>query len=177
MLKILSEKLETCSLCPRMVKSRQEVMGDEHAPCSFVGSIGAKYMFIGIAPGRLKTKNNKNPQAFKHGSGRILRKIINDFSINMSDVFITNILKCNTPKNNNLEKQDIHNCVDNFLIQEINLIKPKHIIVLGNDAKNKFKNFVTSIKKFSTIHYVWHPASVLYGKPYEEYKEQFKLIF
>lgn len=176
MLNILSRKLESCSICPKMVQSRKEVMGGEHAPCSFVGKNNAKYMFIGIAPGRLKTKDNKNPQAFKHGSGRVLKRIINDFSINMDDVFITNILKCNTPKDNKISENDVNNCVENFLLKEIELVEPKHVIVLGNDAKNKFKNFVTSIKKFSNIHYVWHPASVLYGKSYEEYKKQFNFF-
>lgn len=177
MLNILSSKLKKCNLCPAMVASRFEVMGQDHAPCSFVGNNNAKYMFVGIAPGRLKTKSNKNPQAFKHGSGRILRKIIEDFSIGINDVFITNILKCNTPKNNKFQDNDIKNCTTNFLLKEINYINPEKIIVLGKDAENKFKKYVTSSQKFSNIHYVWHPASVLYGKKYSDYKKQFEVIF
>jgi len=171
----LKLQLRNCATCSKMVQSRKEIMGDNHYPCFFKGTHNTKLMFIGIAPGRLKTLDSANPDsAFKHGSGKILRRIFNDFNINLDDIFVTNILKCNTPSDGKFEIKDVKNCVNNFLKKEIELVNPKKIILLGAKARTYFHRYVGITENVYTT---WHPAAVMRGfKKYPDYVEQFKNI-
>ncbi len=153
--------LVKCSECPKMVQSRKEVMGEDHYPLKPFGNIDAKIMIIGIAPGRLQRKYKdpdiKDEYAFQYGSGDILNKIIDKFNIR-DIVYITNILKCNSPSDNIFEEQDVKRCITNFLSNEIKIINPEKIIVLGKQAREYFEKYVVTNSK---VYFIYHPSYVM----------------
>ena len=53
--------------------------------------------------------------------------------INREDVYIANIVKCRPPNNRNPEKEEATACMD-YLRNQVMLIKPKIIVLLGNIA-------------------------------------------
>ena len=170
----LKVRLKNCTSCSKMLKSRQEVMGEDHYPCFFNGTTNAGIMLVGIAPGRMQNKDGVTEHAFRQGSGKILKKIFMDLDIDINNIFITNIVKCNTPADGKLEKDDIRTCVNNFLKNEIDLIKPKKIILLGNKATQSFYKYMNVSANVCTV---WHPAAVMRGfKRYSDYIKQFRSI-
>jgi len=93
------EIVEFKNYSEKLRESMIDVMGDNYHPLPFFGNANAKYMFIGVAPGRLD-KKYKNPSeddsAFKYGSGKILMRLLKDFNIDLELIFFTNIIKSNT---------------------------------------------------------------------------------
>jgi len=175
MLETLKDNLKKCSRCPKMVESRMQVMGEDHYPCSFVGDEKAKYMVVGIAPGRVKKekkKEDEEDEAFKYGSGKILKKAFDELGIHEKEVFITNIVKCNTPEDGAFIEEDIELCYKKFLSQEIAIISPKVIFALGRDAQRHLENLVPNGIK---VTYLFHPAAVMRGYVgYERFKDVLK---
>lgn len=57
----------------------------------------------------------------------------NGIGIKREEVYIANIVKCRPPGNRNPEKDEISAC-EKFLKAQINLIKPKIIVLLGSVA-------------------------------------------
>ena len=163
--KLLSS-LKQCSDCTKMVESRCQVMGEDHYPCSPAFKSYDpkmwKYFLIGIAPGRMpqKFKKKEEDNAFKYGSGLVLHNIFDMLDI-ADDVYITNTIKCNTPKDNIFEQKDVERCIVKYLVNEINIIRPEKIIVLGGQARDYFMKYLyTPINRKVTqhIYFTKHPA-------------------
>lgn len=172
-LEVLLKELKDCCKCEKMVKSRTQVMGENNYPCMWAGNEDAKYMFVGIAPGRLDKKfktSSEEDAAFKYGSGEILVQLFKDYSISQKDVFITNCVKCNMPFDGMLLEKDIEMCVTLFLKHEIEIVNPQKIIVLGKLAQNIFKKYFPKTLCFLMP----HPAKVFRG--YMQYKD-YKILF
>jgi uracil-DNA glycosylase family 4 len=165
----LQERLKGCGICPKMVRSRIEVLGIEHnQPVSFRGNDKSTFMFIGQAPGRLLEKmvdkTNIKTTAFSYGSGDTLSRVLTDAGYLENEVFITNVCKCSTPSDNIFIDEDICICTKLFLENEIRLLRPKALIVMGKKAQEWFfkycdENIISGIKVFK----VFHPAYVSYS--------------
>lgn len=56
------------------------------------------------------------------------------------NVFFANVCKCSSPKNTALTNGEIKNC-KNFLIQQLEIVKPKIILTFGKEAKNFFISY------------------------------------
>ncbi len=82
-------------------------------------------------------------------SGDVLFAGIEKAGLRPEDFWITNLVKCHPPGNraNILEEED--NCWP-FLLSEIQIIHPKHIIALGNSAYNGLVRYAKIRRK--TIH-------------------------
>jgi len=135
----LSNKIETCSYCEELVKTRtQSVMG--------YGDFKADIFIIGEAPGRLGADVTGVPFT-KDRSGVFLQKMLCKIGLNESEpentkpklngVYITNIVKCNpqseTGTNRSPKNEEISNCM-NYLQNELDIINPKLVIPLGLPA-------------------------------------------
>ena len=53
------------------------------------------------------------------------------------EVYITNIVKCRPPNNRNPHKEEMDSCKD-YLLRQIELIRPKVIVTLGKVAASFF---------------------------------------
>ncbi|MBP7721188.1 MAG: uracil-DNA glycosylase [Alphaproteobacteria bacterium] len=125
----LCSHVKQCSLCPRMSNSARVLNAS-------VGSLNAKIMFIGEAPGRLGADGSEIPF---HGdkAGDNFEKFLDQVGISRYDIYVTNAALCN-PKdaegnNSTPTFKEVENC-SNFLKQQIELVNPEIVVTLGSTA-------------------------------------------
>ena len=139
------------------------------------GPQSADLMFIGEAPGFHEDQKGK---PFVGKAGQLLNKILGEYDIQRSSVYITNIVKCRPPKNRNPELEEINDCQP-YLLKQINIINPKIIIPLGNFSLKYFfpESSITKVrgqllnKNDRQIFPMIHPAAIFRK---QEYFEQFR---
>ncbi|NIO06849.1 MAG: uracil-DNA glycosylase [Deltaproteobacteria bacterium] len=96
-----------------------------------VGNPKAKVMFVGEGPGR---DEDLQGEPFVGRAGQLLTDIITKgMGMKREDVYIANVIKCRPPENRNPEPDEIEAC-EPFLVQQIQLIKPRVIVALGKFA-------------------------------------------
>ncbi len=122
-LETLKKTVMECRRCS-LAGSRNHVIfgeGNSHAPI----------FIIGEAPGR---DEDLQGRPFVGKSGQLLDKILDACGFSRRDhVFISNIIKCRPPGNRTPLPDEIGECKP-FLIQQIELIDPKILILLGATA-------------------------------------------
>jgi uracil-DNA glycosylase family 4 len=125
----LCERVQKCILCPRMNNSARILSLSS-------GSLDAKIMFIGEAPGRLGADATGIPF---HGdkAGDNFERLLDSVGISREDIFVTNAVLCN-PKDsdgNNAPPNgdELGNC-SAFLREQIDLINPRVVVTLGSNA-------------------------------------------
>ena len=145
------------------------------------GNFDADVIFVGEAPGR---NEDIHGEPFVGAAGKRLDMILEDTGIDRKDVYITNIVKCRPPKNRVPSKKEEESCND-FIKQEIEIINPKIICVMGNtaygtllDGKEITKNHGKIVEKDGRKFFVtFHPAATIYNqKLVEELKEDFRKL-
>jgi len=132
------------------------------------GNFKSNVIFVGEAPGR---NEDKNGEPFIGVAGKKLSAALEEAGISREDVYITNIVKCRPPKNRVPTTAERDTCKE-YLKQEISIIKPKIICILGNTAFNsllggseitKFRGKLVQKDKqlyFLTV----HPAATIYNQ-------------
>lgn len=137
-LEALREKVASCKQCELCETRNHIVFGS--------GSYDAEVMFIGEAPGR---DEDASGEAFVGRAGKKLTEIVEhprSLGILRKDLFICNILKCWPPNNRNPKAGEIKTCTP-YLLEQINLIKPKVICTLGTFASQYILEDKTPITK------------------------------
>ena len=133
-------EVENCRKCP-LWKTRNKVVFGE-------GPSDAKVMLIGMGPGY---HENQQGKPFVGAAGKLLDKLLTYVGIKREKVYITNVIKCYLPDNNPTE-EEIRACSP-YLDRQIDLIKPKIIIALGNTATQYvFNKFNLKIRPMSQLH-------------------------
>ena len=121
------------------------------------GTKSAEIMVIGKHPSKRDYKEEK-PFTGKYGD--ILRGLFKEQDIKLEKVFFTTLLKCATNKS----KQEYYNQCVTFLDKQIETIRPKIIITLGNTTSkyilNKFE-LVDNVPGISEIHGKAYPVYTL----------------
>lgn len=95
-----------------------------------VGNENADIMFIGEGPG---ADEDAQGIPFVGKAGQLMNKAFDGVGINRDEVYIANIVKCRPPQNRNPEKDEAEACID-YLRNQVMIIKPKIIVLLGNVA-------------------------------------------
>ena len=147
----LKSKLERCSLCNILYKNRTNLVFGS-------GNPNAEIFIIGEAPG-----NDEDLQGlpFVGRSGKLLTDIIEKgMGISRETVYIANILKCRPPNNRNPEKMEIATCTP-FLNMQLQIIKPKVIITLGNFAAQYISGQNLGITKLRGNFYQYNGIPVM----------------
>lgn len=122
----LTERILHCQECPLAQTRKNAVPGE--------GNLGADLVFIGEAPGR---DEDIQGRPFVGRAGKLLTKIISAMQFKREDVYIANIIKCRPPENRNPQKGEIEKC-QNYLLQQLEMIKPRVIVALGRVAADFF---------------------------------------
>tara|TARA_B100000886_G_scaffold312965_1_gene249281 strand:+ start:1027 stop:1719 length:693 start_codon:yes stop_codon:yes gene_type:complete len=125
------------------------------------GDPRASLMLIGEAPGE---HEDKKGEPFVGRSGDLLDKILSAININReSGVFISNVLKCRPPDNRNPLNSEINKC-EPYLVDQINIIKPRLIVALGKVAGKTLtqENIPLKAMREKTYYYNEIPARVTY---------------
>lgn len=96
-----------------------------------VGSPAARIMFIGEAPG---ADEDASGEPFLGRAGQLLTAMIEKgMGLKREDVYICNVIKCRPPNNRTPETGEIAACKD-YLLRQIEIIRPQVIIALGAPA-------------------------------------------
>lgn len=153
------------------------------------GNPDADLLFIGEAPG---AKEDELGIPFVGRAGQELDKQLQKIGLSLDDVYIANILKYRPPKNRDPSIEEIKNHTP-YLIRQIQSIKPKVILTLGNYA-TKFvlagfnPDGMSKVSGVSSLHgksqfvevdgvkyYViplFHPAAMMYNPKLRPFFEQ-----
>jgi DNA polymerase len=98
------------------------------------GKPSARVLLIGEAPGR---EEDESGRPFVGAAGRFLDQVLEGTGIDRADLFITNIVKCRPPKNRAPRVGEVETCTSNYLFEQIELINPALIVLLGGVAAKK----------------------------------------
>ncbi len=153
------EELGDCTRCKLHGGRKNIVFGQ--------GNPNAAIVFVGEGPGQ---EEDQQGLPFVGAAGQLLTDIIvKGMQLRREDVYICNIVKCRPPNNRNPEPDEIEAC-EPFLIKQLQAIRPKIIIGLGNVAVKtllKTKEGITSLRgKWKTYQDIplmptFHPAYLL----------------
>jgi len=163
----MSQELETikqnvikCTKCD-LCKTRTNAVPGK-------GSFQSDVIFVGEAPGR---NEDKNGEPFVGVAGKKLSIALEEAGISRDAVYITNIVKCRPPDNRVPNTNERNTCQE-YLKQEISIIKPKIICILGNTVFNsilggseiiKFRGKV--VQKNNQLYFLTiHPAATIYNQ-------------
>ena len=106
---------------------------------------------------------------FRSRAGKLMNMAFQAIGLKRDEVYIANIVKCRPPANRNPEEDEAFACL-NYLRNQVMLVKPKIIVLLGSVAlKNilgKEYGITASRGKWvekKGIRYMptWHPAALL----------------
>jgi len=122
----LKERILHCQKCPLSRGRTNAVPGE--------GNIDAELVFVGEAPGR---DEDIQGRPFVGRAGQLLTKIINAMKFEREDVYISNVIKCRPPENRTPYKEEIEICQD-YLLKQLELIKPRVVVALGKVAADFF---------------------------------------
>lgn len=118
-----------CTLCPAMCE-KAAVMSKLN------GSVAARVMFIGEAPGRKGADRTRIPFAGDQ-SGKNFDRFIASIGLTRNQIFITSAALCNPRtelgSNRKPSKIEIRNCAG-FLRRTIEIVDPRVIVTLGSVA-------------------------------------------
>ena len=118
----LREAVSRCHGC-RLCETRTNVVfadGSEHA----------ELMFIGEGPG---ADEDAQGVPFVGKAGQLLTKMIAAMQFKREEVYIANIVKCRPPGNRNPTDDEMASCLP-YLLRQIELVRPKVIVLLGSVA-------------------------------------------
>lgn len=119
-IEILREKAAKLSLCKKW--DTRPVMGD--------GPLDAKVVLVGEAPGRTEEAEGR---PFVGLAGKFLVRELERIGMKREEVYITNIVKCRPPDNRKPKPEEVTECME-ILEEELRLIRPKIIVLLGDTA-------------------------------------------
>lgn len=94
------------------------------------GNKNADLMLIGEGPG---ADEDIQGIPFVGKAGKLMNAAFDALGINRDDIYIANVVKCRPPNNRNPEKDEEMACLD-YLRNQVILVKPKIIVLLGSVA-------------------------------------------
>jgi DNA polymerase len=118
--------VNTCERC-RLARGRTNAVPGE-------GNSEAALMFIGEGPGYHEDQQGR---PFVGQAGNLLDELIGGIGMQRSDVYIANIIKCRPPNNRDPQTDEVEACRP-YLQRQVELIKPRLIVLLGRYALNEF---------------------------------------
>jgi uracil-DNA glycosylase len=147
-----------CTRCPLYRTAKNPVPGQ--------GNPNAEFVVVGEAPGG---EEDASGLAFVGAAGQLLTKILAAISLAREDVFICNVMKHRPPGNRNPEPDEVEACSP-YLVGQLELLRPKVILTLGNFAVQTLLGTKLGISKLrGQVHRyhgiplvaTYHPAALL----------------
>lgn len=131
----LRESVVNCRRCGLCRCRQNPVFGE--------GDPNARLMFIGEGPG---ADEDATGRPFVGKAGQLLDKMITAMQFSREEVYIANIVKCRPPDNRVPAPEEAACCIP-FLQQQIALVRPEVIVLLGAVAVKYLLNTTTGIMK------------------------------
>lgn len=154
----LESSILNCQKC-RLCQNRTKIVFG-------IGNKNADIMFIGEGPG---ADEDKQGIPFVGKAGKLMDKAFEGLGIERGNVYIANIVKCRPPSNRVPEDDEASACL-NYLRNQVILVKPKIIVLLGSTALKNILGKEYSItsargswleRKGIIYMPTWHPAALL----------------
>ena len=170
----LAAQIRVCTRCPLHESRTLAVPGD--------GKYSAKVMIIAEAPGK---DEDESGLPFVGSAGRYLDKVLAGTGLDRNDFFITNTVKCRPPKNRTPKSGEVETCTSNYLFEQIELLNPKLVMLLGLVAAKKLLGVKSINEARGRVHlhegrkYIvgYHPAVRFYREDLGvKVKEDFALL-
>ncbi len=178
LLGILSEEIETCRKCPRLVHHREKVAREKRRafrdwtywgkPVPGFGDSSAQLLILGLAPaahganrtGRMFTGDRSGDFLYaalhKAGFANQSTSLDHDDGLRLKDAYISATCRCAPPDNKPLP-EEIANC-RGYLEREMEILKPKAVLALGKIAWDAYleilkrRGVITSRALFQFAH-------------------------
>ena len=155
----LDLSIKSCHLCD-LSKSRKQSMPG-------YGNKDATLMIIDAV---VSTSEDESSSYYTARAGNSLRKMIeNVLELSVEDVYYTHAIKCKPLGANNPSESEYNSCKP-YLFKQIELIKPKVIMILGEDAYNLFsqtkdefhqvRGHIIDLKEYMVVP-IYHPQFLL----------------
>ncbi|WP_245534131.1 uracil-DNA glycosylase [Sulfurimonas autotrophica] len=157
-LEALAQNIASCHLCD-LSKSRTQSM-------SGYGSKDAKLVIIDYSVSQAQDSSNSY---YAGRSGETLKNMIEKvLHLSIDDIYLTHAVKCKPLQSNKPSPSEYNSC-KNYLFSQLDFIKPKVIVTLGEDAythitgDTNFENVrghVIDYKEYKLIP-IYHPQYLL----------------
>jgi len=118
----LENDIQTCEQCALHEKRKQALTGR--------GNQSADLMFVLLAP---DASDDGNGQICSGAAGDLFTRMLAAIDIDIDDVYISSLLKCAVPASHTISPKQIRSC-NEYLKQQVQLIRPGIIVVLGETA-------------------------------------------
>ena len=159
-LEIIQQDIKICKKCELCNTRNNAVPG--------IGDKNADVVFIGEAPGK---NEDIHGEPFIGTAGKRLDDALENAGLTRSSVYITNIVKCRPP-NNRVPNDTEKSMCNNYLEEELRIINPKIICLLGNTSfysilggKEISKNHGQIVYKNNRVYFItFHPAATIYNQ-------------
>ncbi|MGN6506014.1 MAG: uracil-DNA glycosylase [Tepidisphaeraceae bacterium] len=147
-----------CTKCRLHETRTQTVFGE--------GDADAQIVFIGEGPGE---NEDLQGRPFVGKAGQLLDKMILAMGLSREQVYICNIVKCRPPNNRQPAPDETATCTP-YLLQQLQIVRPKVIVTLGLPASQYILRTKNSMTKMRGQWHDWnglkvmptyHPAYVL----------------
>ena len=154
----LSSRVRRCTRCALYKTATHGVPGE--------GNPEADFVVVGEAPG---ADEDASGRPFVGASGQLLTKILAAINLAREDVFICNVVKHRPPGNRNPAPDEVAACSP-YLIRQLELVRPKVILTVGNFAAQTLLDTKLGIGKLrGQVHLyrgvplvaTYHPAALL----------------
>jgi uracil-DNA glycosylase family 4 len=180
----IAARVEACQRCELWRTRTNPVVGE--------GSLSARLMFIGEAPGYSEDQQGR---PFVGKAGNVLDELLASIGLHRSEVYIANVLKCRPPGNRDPLPVELEACTP-YLDAQLELIQPQVIATLGNfslayifekfglhaqkDKISKIHGRVFTVRMITgvtTIVPLYHPAVATYNPGMKKsLMEDFKVL-
>ena len=170
----IKEEVIKCTKCELSETRTNSVPGK--------GNFKSDVIFVGEAPGK---NEDEKGEPFIGIAGKKLSSALENAGVSRDDIYITNIVKCRPPSNRVPKTNERETCQE-YLKQEISIIKPKLICILGNTVFNSILGGSEIMKyrgkiaqKNEQLYFITiHPAATIYNqKLVDVFKEDIKKLF
>ncbi len=154
----LQQAVTCCQKCVLHTSRTHTVFGS--------GNQNADWLIIGDKPSEV---DDECGESFSDQSGELLTAMLKAIGLTRQQVYITNTLKCIPPNNREPEIDETETCLQ-YLFQQIKLIKPKLILVVGHSAAQRLLKTHSTMarlrQKVHTLEDVNLPVVVTYHPAY-----------
>jgi len=122
-LEAVRAEIGDCTRCPLAYAGRHNIVFADGDP-------NARLMFVGEGPG---ADEDASGLPFVGKAGQLLNNMIGAMGLKREEVYIANIVKCRPPGNRTPEPIEANTCTQ-FLVKQIDIVRPQVIVALGATA-------------------------------------------
>jgi DNA polymerase len=141
-LEAVRAEIGDCTRCPLAYAGRHKIVFADGDP-------NARLMFVGEGPG---ADEDASGVPFVGKAGQLLNNMIAAMGLKREEVYIANIVKCRPPSNRQPEFVEATTC-SQFLVKQIDIVRPQVIVALGATAAT----YLLGVKQsLASLRGQWH---------------------